>query len=119
MRIVFRMQKKSRITRRYSCKDTGRFWVLDRKRSGMEDLLTLLLESGTPQPMKWYNDSKKPVITCSKSISAVSRGILKRKKGKETIHFNGDSSNREFLFQTCQISSICTEQWRIGANNSA
>ena len=91
----------------------------DRKRSGMEDLLTLLLESGTPQPMKWYNDSKKQVITCSKSISAVSHGILKRKKGKKTIHFNGDSSNREFLFQTCQISSICTEQWRIGANNSA
>ena len=27
-----------------------------------------------------------------KSISALSRGILKRKKGKETVHFNGDSA---------------------------
>ena len=27
-----RIQKKSRITRRYSCKDTGRFWVLERKK---------------------------------------------------------------------------------------
>ena len=35
-----------------------------------------------------------------KSISALSRGILKRKKGKETIHFNEDSSNTELLFRT-------------------
>ena len=50
MRIAFRMQKKSRITRRDSCKDTGRFWVLDWKRSGMEDPRTLPMEKGTPQP---------------------------------------------------------------------
>ena len=35
-----------------------------------------------------------------KSISALSRGILKRKKVKETMHFNGDSTNTELLFQT-------------------
>ena len=62
MRIVFRMQKMSGITRRDSCKDTGRFQVLDRKRSGMEDLLTFPMENGTPQPMKWYSDSKKQVV---------------------------------------------------------
>ena len=33
-----------------------------------------------------------------KSTSALSRGILKRKKGFETVHFSGDSSNTEFLF---------------------
>ena len=35
MRIVFRMPKKSRITPRSSYQDIGRFWVQDRKRSGM------------------------------------------------------------------------------------
>ena len=35
-----------------------------------------------------------------KGISALSRGILKTKKGKNTIHFNGDSTNTELLFQT-------------------
>ena len=35
-----------------------------------------------------------------KSISALSRGILKQKTGKTSIHFNGDSMNTELLFQT-------------------
>ena len=35
-----------------------------------------------------------------KSISSLSRGILKQKKGKTSIHFNGDSMNTELLFQT-------------------
>ena len=43
-----------------------------------------------------FKETGYPVF---KSISALSRGILKRKKGKETIHFNGDSSNTDFLFR--------------------
>ena len=35
-----------------------------------------------------------------KGISALSRGILKTKKGKSTIHFNGYSTNTALLFQT-------------------
>ena len=35
-----------------------------------------------------------------KSISASSRGVLQQKKGKTSIHFNGDSMNTELLFQT-------------------
>ena len=35
-----------------------------------------------------------------KGISALSRGILKRKGGRCTIHFNADSSNTELLFRT-------------------
>ena len=35
-----------------------------------------------------------------KSISALSRGILKQKKGITSIHFNGDSMNTELLFGT-------------------
>ena len=34
--------------------------------SGMENLLTLHKENGTPQPTKWYTDSKKPITLCSK-----------------------------------------------------
>ena len=35
-----------------------------------------------------------------KSTSALSRGIPKRNKGFETMHFNGDSANTELLFHT-------------------
>ena len=35
-----------------------------------------------------------------KSTSALSRGIVKQKKGRITTHFNGDSFNTELLFQT-------------------
>ena len=41
-----RTQRKSRITRRNSRRDTGRFWVLGRKRSGLVDLLL------TPPPSR-------------------------------------------------------------------
>ena len=35
-----------------------------------------------------------------KSTSALSRGVLKQRIGRCTIHFNGDSMNTELLFQT-------------------
>ena len=35
-----------------------------------------------------------------KSISALSRGILKRKNNRDTIHYNADASNTELLFRT-------------------
>ena len=35
-----------------------------------------------------------------KSTSALSRGILKQRKGRCTIHINGDLKNTELLFQT-------------------
>ena len=34
------------------------------------------------------------------STSAMSRGILKQRRGRSTSHFNGDSVNSELLFQT-------------------
>ena len=66
MEFVFRIQKMSRITRRDSCKDTGRFWVLERKRSGMELFLTHRKENGIPQPIRWWNDSQTQVIQYSR-----------------------------------------------------
>ena len=92
MEFLFRFQNKSRNTRKDSRNDTGLFWVLEMKRSGMKLFLTHLKENGILLPLKWYNDSMKPVVF--KSISAMSRGIL-----KETIHFNGGSSNTEILFR--------------------
>ena len=34
-----------------------------------------------------------------KSASALSRGILRKLKGKVTIHFNADASNTDLLFR--------------------
>ena len=79
LKLENRIQKKSRNTRRYSRKDTGRFWVLEMKRSGTEVLLTHLKEKGILQPLRWWNDSKRQVHPVFKSINALSRGILKRR----------------------------------------
>ena len=37
---------------------------------------------------------------------AWSRGILKQRKGRRTMHFNGDSMNTELLFQTIQSVNL-------------
>ena len=66
MRIIFRMPRKSRITRWTSRRDIGHFWVQGRKTSGVEVLLLLKKEQWILQPTKWYSDSKKLVILCSK-----------------------------------------------------
>ena len=86
--------EKSRNTRRDSLMDTGRFWVLEMKRSGLELFVTHLKENGTLQPLRWWNDSKDTGHPVFKSISALSRGILK-KKNRDTIPFNADASNTE------------------------
>ena len=43
-----------------------------------------------------FKDNGHPVF---KSISGESRGILKKKNNRDTIHFNADASNTEFLFR--------------------
>ena len=43
-----------------------------------------------------FKDTGHPVF---KSISALSRGILKQKNRRETIHFNADASNNELLYR--------------------
>ena len=49
-----------------------------------------------------FKDAGHPVF---KSISATSRGILKKKKtGRDTFHFNADASNTELLFRIIQLS---------------
>ena len=64
-----------------------------------------------------FKETGHPV---SKSISALGRGILKRVGGRDTTHFNADSSNTELLSPqiTQQISSISTEQFEAGVQSS-
>ena len=66
MEFVSRIHEKSRDTRKDSCRDTGRFSVLETERSGMEPFLKHLKENGTLQPLKWWNDSRIPVIQYSR-----------------------------------------------------
>ena len=75
--------------------------------------------SGPGSEEKWYGNSsydKKGEWNCTankmvqrftetghpvfKSSSALSRAILKQKKGETCIHFSGDPTNTELLFQT-------------------
>ena len=44
-----------------------------------------------------FKETGHPVV---KSISASSRGILKRKNDRDTIFFNADASNTELLYRT-------------------
>ena len=61
-----------------------------------------------------FKATRHPVV---KSISALSRGILKRKKNRDTVHINADASNAELLFRTIHsalsiygaVSSWCGE----------
>ena len=70
---------KSRNTRRDSRKDTGRFWVLEMKRSGLELFVAHLKENGTLQPLIWWNDSKIQVIQYSRVWVLWVVGSWKRK----------------------------------------
>ena len=72
----FEFRKKAWNTQRNSRRDTGRSSVLETKRSCMELFLRHLKENGTLQPLKRFKDTGHPVF---KRISALSRGILKKK----------------------------------------
>ena len=48
------------------------------------------------QMVQRFKETGHPVFT---SASALSRGVLRMLKGKETIHFNADASNTELLFR--------------------
>ena len=58
-----------------------------------------------------FRETGHPVF---KSISALSRGIQKRKNGKETIQFNGDSSNTELLFRIIHSFDVVHAQTPCG-----
>ena len=98
-KIVIQIQTRSRRMRRDSRKDIGRSLVLETKRSGME---TAFLkpegkwDSAASQMAQRFKETSDLVFT---SASALSRGILKRSQGTETIHFNAGASNTQLLFR--------------------
>ena len=75
------------------------------KRSGTELWVIHLKETGILQPLRWWNDSKKQVIQCSRASVLLSRGILRTKNNRDTIHFNADASNTKLLFRI--LPSLC------------
>ena len=97
---AFQILNKSRITRRDSREDTGHSLAPAMKRSGTELSARHLKDTRIPSAQRWWDVSKETGHPVSKSISALGRGILKRVGGRDTIHFNADSSNTELLSRT-------------------
>ena len=101
MRIVSRMQKKSpRLRDAILARtlDVSGSWI------GREVVWEIFLfslkgewDSIANKMVQRFKATGDPVF---KSISALSRGIQKKKKGRGTTHFNGDTTNIELLFQT-------------------
>ena len=58
-------------------------------------------DSTASEMVQRFKETGHPVF---KSASALSCGLLKRKKGFESLHFNGYTVNTELLFQT---NSFC------------
>ena len=59
-----------------------------------------MMDNATIQPTKMVQQFKEtghPIFTATNALSS---GMLKRRRGKSTIHSNGDVMNTELLFQT-------------------
>ena len=54
------------------------------------------MNSIASQMVQKFKETGHPVFT---SVSALSRGILRRLKGEDSIHFNVDVPNAELLFK--------------------
>ena len=80
MRVVFWMPKKSRITPWSSYQNVGRFWVQDHKKSGMA-MSTIKKGQWNCTANKMTQRFKETGHPIFKSTSALSRGLLKHKKG--------------------------------------
>ena len=127
-KIVFRIPNMSRITRRDSREDTGRSPAQEMNKNGTECTPTNpegKWDSIATGMVRHFTETGHPVF---KGTSALNRGILKRKGGRDTIHFDADSSNTGLLFRTIHsanqlringaVSSWCEEvaQWIPGQN---
>ena len=90
MRIVFRMPKSHELHNEILKKGHRTFLGLGLvEKVVWKFFLSSKKENGIPLPTKWYSDSfEETGRTVLESISALSRGIPKRKWSKDTIHFN-------------------------------
>ena len=73
--------------------------------NGTERTPTNLKENAIPsQKKKMWDISKETAHPVFKGVSALNRGILKRKGGRCTIHFNAGSSNTELFVSRTSLS---------------
>ena len=91
-------QKKSRCSRRDSRRDIGRSssWKRKEEEGGGNYKPEGKWNSIASKLVQRFKETGHQIFT---SASALSRGILRKLKGKETIHFNADTSNTELLFR--------------------
>ena len=93
MHFKFRKKKKN-CAKRFS----RGHWTYEKKWYGtLSHTLEGKWVSTATQMVERFKETNHPVF---KSISALSRGILKRTKNRDTTHFNADASNTELLFRT-------------------
>ena len=123
-RNVFRIPNESRITRRDSRKDTGHSSALETTRNGVELSVFRLKEHEILPPHRWCGRFKETGHPVLKSISALSRGMLKKKKARITeLPYTSMRmlriQNSHFERLTQQISSVSTEQSPAGVKHSA
>ena len=64
------------------------------------------MENEIPLSIKMKQGWKETGHPVFKSISAMSRDILKKKKEYDVIQFNGDSTNTELLFQIIHCEKL-------------
>ena len=97
---VFRIPNKSRTTQEGSRVNTGR-----RKWYGTHTYKPEGKWNSTAEKIvEHFKETGHPVF---RGISALNRGILKRKGGRCAIHFS-------FAQFTQKVSSVSTKQWRLG-----
>ena len=100
---AFRTPKNSGITQWNSRKDTGHFWVQDRKRNGFghsHDQKEHLHSQNNGTAIQW----NWPSCLQKKKNSDWN---LEAKNGRSSIHFNGDFMNTELWFQTvCSVNQL-------------
>ena len=89
----------SRITRSSSFQDTRRFLVQAQERHRTE-VLTSNRDGGISQNIRWYNDSKKQDTLFFTGISALNRGVLKRRQTKVPFTSTENPRTRNSFFQT-------------------
>ena len=96
IRIASRTMRQSRITRiflpghwTFLCPGSEKRWYGD-SQGGQWDRTA-------NKTVQYFKETCHPIFIIT---SALSRGILRQKQGRSTIHFNGDSMNTELLLQT-------------------
>ena len=91
-------EKSQKITQRGFHKDIGGlFWVQVRKRNGTAAHVMDNSDRTANKMAQQFKEIGHPIFTAT---SALSRGMSQQRKGKCTIHFNGDFMNIGVLFQT-------------------